>query len=256
MVSSCGNFIIVYNGEIYNFEHLRKHLIEKGLNFNSTSDTEVILNGYIEYKAEIVNKLNGMFSFCIYDKEKREIFIARDGSGIKPLYFYKTNKAFSFSSELKALTDYPLSTSVDSQALFLLLGYVPEPSTIYEEISMFPAGYIGFYRDGQLSMTQFADYIFEPKISKPYDQIVLEVKDIFNRAIERHLVSDASIGCFLSGGIDSSIITAVAAQYRQDLSTLSITFEEPEFSEQHFQDLIVKKFGTKQEQVLNTTLRF
>ena len=245
MVSSCGNFIIVYNGEIYNFEHLRKHLIEKGLNFNSTSDTEVILNGYIEYKAEIVNKLNGMFSFCIYDKEKREIFIARDGSGIKPLYFYKTNKAFSFSSELKALTDYPLSTSVDSQALFLLLGYVPEPSTIYEEISMFPAGYIGFYRDGQLSMTQFADYIFEPKISKPYDQIVLEVKDIFNRAIERHLVSDASIGCFLSGGIDSSIITAVAAQYRQDLSTLSITFEEPEFSEQHFQDLIVKKFGTK-----------
>ena len=245
MVSLCGNFVIVFNGEVYNYDNLRKQLIREGVKFKSNSDTEVILNGYIEYKEAIVSKLNGMFSFSIYNKKTRDLFFARDRSGIKPLYLYKSSTNFSFSSELKALTNYHVTRSVHSKALFLLLGYIPEPFTIYEEISMFPAGCFGIYRDGHMSITQFADYIYEPKISRPYAQIVEEIKDIFNQTIERHLISDAPIGCFLSGGVDSSIITAVAAQYRQNLPTISITFDKSEVSEKYFQDLIVKKFGTK-----------
>lgn len=245
MVSHCGNFVIGFNGEVYNYDNLRKQLIREGVKFKSNSDTEVILNGYIRYKEAIVSKLNGMFSFSIYNRKTKDLFFARDQSGIKPLYLYKSGTTFSFSSELKALTDYNVTKSVDSKALFLLLGYVPEPFTIYEEISMFPAGCFGIYRDGQMSITQFANYIYEPKISRPYAQIVKEVKDIFNHTIERHLISDAPIGCFLSGGVDSSIITAVAAQYRQTLPTISITFDKSEISEKYFQDLIVKKFGTK-----------
>ena len=250
MVSNCGNYIIIYNGEVYNFKEIKKDLLQKGYKFHSNTDTEVILNGYIEYKEEIVKKLNGMFAFSIYNKSTKEVFLARDRSGIKPLYYFNDNKNFIFSSELKILKNYSSDINFDAKILFLLLGYIPEPLTICKDISLFPAGHYGYYKNNRLNIIKYDEYFFEPKIEKSYSEIVSDTKELFYSAIKRHLVSDAPIGTFLSGGLDSSAITAVAAEYKTNLQTLSLVFNEKDLSEEFYQDLVVERYGTKHTKFL------
>ena len=250
MISNCGNYIIIYNGEIYNFEEIKRDLLEKNYQFHSHTDTEVILNGYIEYKEKIVNKLNGMFAFSIYNKTTKELFLARDRSGIKPLYYFHDAENFVYSSELKTLKNYSSRINFNAKILFLLLGYIPEPYTIYENITMFPAGYYGYFKNNKLQIKEYDKYSFEPKIIKPYNEIVKNVNKIFNDSIKRHLISDAPIGTFLSGGLDSSAITAVAAKYKTNLQTLSLVFEDKELSEEYYQDLVVDKYKTKHTKYL------
>jgi asparagine synthase (glutamine-hydrolysing) len=250
MISNCENFIIIYNGEVYNFEDIKKDLLKKNYKFNSNTDTEVILNGYIEYKENIVNKLNGMFAFSIYNKITKELFLSRDKSGIKPIYYFKDNSNFVYSSELKTLKSFTQDINVDSKILFLLLGYVPEPFTIYKDISMFPAGHYGYYKDNKLTTIEYTKYNYEPKIIKPYNEIVSDVKELFENAIKRHMISDAPIGTFLSGGLDSSAITAVASKYKAKLQTLSLVFEDKELSEEYYQDLVVDRYKTNHTKYL------
>jgi asparagine synthase (glutamine-hydrolysing) len=250
MISSCKNYIIIYNGEIFNFEKIKEDLIEKGYKFHSATDTEVILNGYIEYKRDIVNKLNGMFAFSIYNKMTKELFLARDKSGIKPLYYFKDEENFLYSSEVKNLKNYSSSINSDAKILFLLLGYIPEPFTIFENICMFPAGYCGYYKNNKLEIIKYDEYKYEPKIKKNYSEIVLETRILFESAVKRHLISDAPIGSFLSGGLDSSIITAISAKYKTNLQTLSLVFEDKELSEEYYQDLVVNMYDTKHTKYL------
>jgi len=250
MISSCGNFIIVFNGEIYNFEEIKRDLIQKKYKFHSNTDTEVILNGYIEYKEKIADKLSGMFAFSIYNKREKELFFARDRSGIKPLYYLIDNQNFLFASELKAIKKHSPAINFDAKILFLLLGYVPEPFTIYENISMFPAGYYGYYRNGKLKKSKYDKYEYEPKIIKPYSEILSNTRELLQNSIKRHLVSDAPIGVFLSGGVDSSAITAIAAKYKNDLHTLSLVFNEGDLSEERYQNLIVDKYSKKHTKYL------
>jgi asparagine synthase (glutamine-hydrolysing) len=250
MMSNCSNYIIIYNGEVYNFKEIKKDLVQKGYEFHSHTDTEVILNGFIEYKENIVKKLNGMFAFSIYDKNTKKLFLARDRSGIKPLYYFRDEENFLYSSELKTLKDYSSTINFDAKILFLLLGYIPEPMTIYENIFMFPAGYYGYYINGTLNTKEYDKYIFESKIQKPYNEIIIDTKELFEASIKRHLISDAPIGTFLSGGLDSSAITAVAAKYKTNLQTLSLIFNEKELNEEYYQDLIVEKFNTKHTKYL------
>jgi len=250
MVSKCDNYVIIYNGEIYNFKEIKEDLLKKGYDFFSNSDTEVILNGFIEYKEEIVKKLNGMFVFSIYNKRKKEIFLARDRSGIKPLYFFKNKTELVYSSEIKVLKKYTKNINRDAKILFLLLGYVPEPYTIYEKISMFPAGCYGYYIDNKLKITKYTGYEFEPKIVKPYEKIVTDVSSLFDSAIKRHLISDAPIGIFLSGGLDSSVITAASAKYKKNIQTISLVFKDKELNEERYQDLVVRKYNTKHTKYL------
>jgi len=250
MVSECGNYVIVYNGEIYNFKEIKQDLISKKYKFNSFTDTEVILNGFIEYKEAILNKLNGMFAFCIYNKSTKEFFLARDRSGIKPLYYYDKDKRFVFSSELKPLKKYSSGANFDAKILFLLLGYIPEPITMYKDVSVFPAGHYGYYKNGELRVVKYDDYLFERKISKPYKESVQDVSKLLNKSIKRHLISDAPIGVFLSGGLDSSIITSIASKYKKDLHTLSLVFDDKGFSEEPYQNLIIKKYNTKHSKCL------
>jgi asparagine synthase (glutamine-hydrolysing) len=250
MISNCENFIIIFNGEIYNFLEIKDTLVKKGYKFNSCTDTEVILYGYIEYKEKIVNKLNGMFAFSIYDKKEKKLFFARDRSGIKPLYYFKDNNNFSFSSELKAIKKHSPSFNFDAKILFLLLGYVPEPFTIYDKISMFPAGCYGYYKDNKLRTIQYDEYKYEPKIIKPYAEIVSDIRELLFNSIERHLISDAPVGVFLSGGLDSSVITAVASQYKSDLQTLSLVFNDKGLNEEYFQDLVADKYSTNHTKLL------
>lgn len=250
MISECGNYVIVYNGEIYNFKEIRQDLISKKYKFNSLTDTEVILNGFIEYKEKVVNKLNGMFAFSIYNKSTKELFLARDKSGIKPLYYYHGREQFVFSSELKVLKKYSPNASLEAKILFLLLGSVPEPITMYENIVAFPAGHYGVYKSKKLKTVKYDEYSFEPKINKPYKEIIKDVGDLFDKSIQRHLVSDAPIGVFLSGGLDSSAITAIATKYKKNLHTLSLVFEDKSLNEEYYQNLVVNKYSTSHAQCL------
>ena len=250
MISQDEKYVITFNGEIYNFAEIKKDLLLKGYVFKSKTDTEVILNGFIEYGEKIVEKFNGMFAFAIYDKVNDKVFFARDRSGMKPLYYYHGNNEFYFSSEVKALKHLSNGINFDSKVLFLLLGSVPEPYTIYEEISMFPAGYYGYLFNNKLKLSKFDDYLYEPKIIKPYNEIVEDVNELLHNSIERHLISDAPIGTFLSGGLDSSVITAIASKYKTNLQTLSLVFDDKKISEEYYQNLVVNKFGTNHTRYL------
>ena len=187
------NYVIIYNGEIYNFKEIKKDLLSKGYKFHSLSDTEVILKGFIEYKEQIVDRLNGMFAFAIYDKKNKEIFLARDRSGIKPLFYYKDSKTFVFSSEMKTLKKYSKRVSFDAKILFLLLGYIPEPFSIYENILMFPAGCYGHFKNNELKIVKYSQYKYEPKIKKTYNEIVSDIRKLFYNSVKRELISDVSI---------------------------------------------------------------
>lgn len=250
MISQDEKYVITYNGEIYNFAEIKKDLLLKGYVFKSKTDTEVILNGFIEYGEKIVEKFNGMFAFAIYDKLNDKVFFARDRSGMKPLYYYHDNNEFYFSSEVKALKHLSNEINFDSKVLFLLLGSVPEPYTIHKEISMFPAGYYGYLFNNKLKLSKFDDYLYEPKIIKPYNEIIKDVNELLHNSIERHLISDAPIGTFLSGGLDSSVITAIASKYKKNLQTLSLVFDDKKISEEYYQNLVVNKFGTNHTRYL------
>jgi len=244
MVSDNDEFVIIYNGEVYNFEEIKIDLEARGYKFHSDSDTEVILNGFIEYKENIVHKLNGMFAFAIYNKRNGDVFLARDRSGIKPLYYFHDDNDFVFASEIKTLKSFSNNINLEAKILFLLLGSVPEPITIYENIFMFPSGHYAYYSKGMLKTNKFDEYKYEPKIIKPYTEIVKDVNGLLHESVKRHLVSDAPIGTFLSGGLDSSAITAIAAQYKGNLKTLSLVFEEKDLSEEYYQDLVAKRYNT------------
>jgi len=250
MISQDQNYIITFNGEVYNFKELKKELLSKGYKFNSNTDTEVLLNGYIEYKEKIVEKLNGMFAFAIYDKLLGKVFFARDRSGMKPLYYHQNKDGFYFSSEVKVLKHLSPKINFEAKVLYLLLGSVPEPFTIYEEILMFPSGNYGYFCDGKLDLNIFDEYKYEPKIIKPYNKIVKDVSVLMHNSVERHLISDAPIGTFLSGGLDSSVITAIASKFKSNLQTLSLVFDSEKISEKYYQGLIVDKFKTNHTEYL------
>lgn len=250
------NYVIIYNGEIYNFKSIRDELISKGYSFKSKSDTEVILNGYIEFKEKIVNKLEGMFSLCILNKRNREVFLARDRMGIKPLYYYNDGKSFTFSSEIRPLKKYSSGVNAEAKILFLALGSVPEPMTIYNNIYSFPKGHLGFFKNGNLKISKYAQEKYLPKIKSNYQNIVFNTKNYLHKSIKNHLISDAPIGTFLSGGLDSSAITCIAAQYKKDLVTLSLDFNERNLSEKYYQDLIVKKYNTSHNRIIIDEKKF
>ena len=256
MVSDCGDFVIVYNGEVYNFDGIKKNLEKKGYKFQSNTDTEVILKGFIEYKEKILDKLNGMFAFAIYNKRDNSLFLARDRSGIKPLYYADLGNVFAFSSELKGLPVENKSLNEKALIYFLVFGSVPEPFSIYKNIYAFPAGYYGIYKDGKFILKRYYEYTFEPKFNIPYDKAVNETKNLFYKSVERHLISDAPIGVFLSGGLDSSSIVAVAKQFKEDVTTISLVFNEKEFSEEFYQNKVVDKFKTNHIKFLITEKLF
>ncbi|HJO94105.1 MAG TPA: asparagine synthase (glutamine-hydrolyzing) [Victivallales bacterium] len=250
MISNCGNYVIIFNGEIYNYQEISTDLLKKKYQFNSSTDTEVILNGFIEYGSEIVNKLNGMFVFAIYNIKKNELFLARDRSGIKPLYYYDCGESLIFSSEIRVLKSFSNEINTESKVLCLTFGYIPEPNTIYKNIKSFPAGYYAYYKNNNLTFNKFSSYEFLPKLNDSYNSIVSNVKTLLHNSVKRHLISDAPIGTFLSGGLDSSAITAVAAQYRDELNTLSLIFDVQKYSEETYQDLVVKRYNTKHTKYL------
>lgn len=243
-------YIIVYNGEIYNYKELRKKLQFKGYNFHSETDTEVLLNLYIEMGEDCLQYLNGFFAFAIFDKESKNLFLARDRMGIKPLYYYHDEDKFLFASEMKSLIAYGIKRDLDFDSIFhyFQLNYIPAPHSIFKNVKKILPGYFLKIEGGKVSHERFykvPQYFEQGNIMK-YEQQQNRLKELMHGAVKKRLVADVPVGSFLSGGIDSSIIASVAAQHTSHLNTFSIGFkDEPFFDETRYAHLVAKKLQTE-----------
>jgi len=254
MTDPSGRYTIVYNGEFYNYKHVRRELQKDGVKFNSEGDTEVLLQLYIREGEQCVEKVNGFFAFAIYDKEEQSLFIARDRMGIKPLLYFQDDDKIIFASELKALIQYEIPLEIDHVSLFsyLQLNYVPAPYTMLNSVSKLEPGcFLCVSKNHLLPPKRYYEIEFDP--AETVDVEVGNYKSAqdtiykkIDQAVEDRMVSDVPLGTFLSGGIDSSIITSLAAQKVSDLSSFSIGFkDEPFFDETEFARSLAKKAGTK-----------
>ncbi len=238
---------IVFNGEIYNYRVLREELKQAGRSFITDSDTEVIIKAYEQWGTECFDRFRGMFALAIYDRHFNKIVLARDHAGIKPLYYYLNGHQLYFASEIRAFRALPgrWQEREDWRIFFLTYGFLPEPVTTLQGVKPLDKGsYL------VLDLNNFSHY----QSSYYKENFRTEITDLatarevirteLKKSVERHLISDAPIGLFLSGGIDSSLLTLVAQPYIPDsLHTLSMIFEDQEFSEKIYQDIIIEKTG-------------
>ncbi len=258
--SEDGRLAIVFNGEIYNFKELKAEIGEH--NYQSGTDTEVLLVAYQKWGKDCLQKLNGMFAFAIYDKETEEIFIARDRIGIKPLYYYKTDSQFLFSSEIRGLLASELvPRKLDKNTLVDYLRYqtVHAPNTILQNVKVLPSGSFMLFKNGELSIHQYwnPQSNYKKDIPESYEAVKNQVKEEFYKAVERRLVADVPFGAFLSGGIDSSAIVGAMSQISNtQTKTFSVTFDEAEFSEAKYAQIIAKKFNTDHHEIRLTPQDF
>ncbi|MFN6218539.1 MAG: asparagine synthase (glutamine-hydrolyzing) [Aphanizomenon sp.] len=248
MSTTDNRYHITFNGEIYNFQELRENLISQGEKFHSQTDTEVILKLYQRIGSDCVQHLRGMFAFAIWDDLEKTCFLARDHLGIKPLYYYQLGTTLVFASELRAVLASGLpATNMSLEGLYgyLTTGSVPEPYTLIADIYCLSAGNWLYWQNGNITKKQYWQINFTPeKISPP------EAREIVRKAlldsIQHHFISDVPVGIFLSGGIDSTTILALATQtQKSQLSTYSITFAESEFNEGELAQKIANHFGAK-----------
>ena len=243
MVSSCGRYIIVYNGEIYNHLDIRKELESQGRKFQTNhSDTETILNGFAEYGNAIWSKLNGMWAVAIWDKQEKTLVLSRDHFGQKPLYYYQNSEVFIFSSELLSLCKHSLlnlKISSLNLARFLLMDYIPAPNSLYEGISKVMPGEFLIFQNGVIKKERFWKLVLNTRDKKKNDQEVL--KDLLEKAVKKTLQSDVPLGVFLSGGVDSSTVASIASKHIDSVDTFSIGFYESSFDESSYARLLANK---------------
>jgi asparagine synthase (glutamine-hydrolysing) len=250
-------FSITFNGEIYNFQDVKKLLPDYP--FRTKSDTEVILAAYEKYGAECLSMLNGMFAFAIWDRERKELFAARDRLGVKPFY-YSLNKdgAFIFSSEIRAILNSQLiPRKLNNYGVYDYLMYqsVYAPETIVENIYQLPAGEFGIFSDGEFKRKAFWQIEKKPllNISEDENTVKQNIKDLLLNSVEQRMISDVRLGAFLSGGIDSSAIVALMSEVSdRPIDTFSVTFGEKEFDESAYSSLIAKKYKTNHTSVFLT----
>jgi asparagine synthase (glutamine-hydrolysing) len=224
------SLVLVCNGEIYNYEVLRRLLTEKGHQFSSHSDSEVILHLYEEYRdqpEEVVNALNGMFAFALWDVNKKRLFIARDRVGIKPLYFSVSSNHLIFSSEVSSIVATGIvdeTLDITSLYEYFLLGSVPGPNTFYEHIKCLEAGNFAIVEGEDVQFKQYWDVPLGVKHWKSADEVADAVDDLLTTIVKEHLAADVPVGSFLSAGIDSSLITAIAVQHHPGIHTFTASF--------------------------------
>jgi asparagine synthase (glutamine-hydrolysing) len=232
--------MITFNGEIYNYQDIRRELEEKGVRFQTHSDTEVLLNAYLVWGKECLQRLRGMFAFAIWDRSTRSLFLARDHVGIKPLHYALLGDAFLFSSELKGLLAVaPRRPQVDVHALglYLQLGYIPAPSTIYTDYRKLPPGHwmeVRMVADSPVvRQGRYWDVEIEDSpVERSEGEWIEQVDDCLRESTRYHLVSDVPVGFFLSGGIDSSLVSYYgSAEAGRQISTFSMGFSEKKYDE-------------------------
>lgn len=248
-----GDLVIDFNGEIYNFMEIRKELEEKGYNFISGSDTEVILKGYDCWGLDVVHKFIGMFAFALYDKNQDKIILVRDRAGVKPLYYYWNEGNFLFGSELKSFFPHPAfkkSIDVNSVALYLQFSYIPAPHSIFHyTFKLLPGHHLTIdLAKKDISTGKYwdvFDYYNKPKINLSDADVVEETDRLLKNAYEYRMVADVPVGVFLSGGYDSSSVAALLQSGRTEkLKTFTIGFHENEFNEAPEAKKIAQYLGT------------
>ncbi|MDM8525519.1 asparagine synthase (glutamine-hydrolyzing) [Desulfococcaceae bacterium HSG8] len=256
MWSSDGVLCVVFNGEIYNHTELRDTLQKRGHVFRSDhSDTEVLLHGFREWGTDLPNHLNGMWGFAIYDSIRNTLFLSRDRFGKKPLFYTLQNRTFAFASELTALTKHTaVKSSVSPRSLkkYFAYGYIPAPGSLYTDIYKLPGGCNLLFDINSFSLRiwKYWDFVLEPFESlprNPEEEWGEQLRDLLQKAVQRRLMSDVPLGVFLSGGIDSSSITALAALSLggEKVKTFSIGFEEASFDESRYARAVADIFATE-----------
>jgi asparagine synthase (glutamine-hydrolysing) len=235
MATPDSNFQIVFNGEIYNFIEIRKDLTQKGYQFQTNSDTEVILHAFVEWGQACVERFNGMFAFAIWNKKHKELFLARDRAGKKPLYCYWDGKRFSFASELKALSHTGICPKkIDYQALdcYFSFGYIPSPLTIYQDVLKLPSAHSMFVKSTGMSKKRYWHLHFIPDTRYNSENALEEFEALLDEATNCRLMSEVPLGAFLSGGFDSTlVVSSMVKMLNTPVLTNSIGFDEKEFNE-------------------------
>jgi len=254
-----GKLWIVFNGEIYNFLEERKRLESKGYRFRTRSDTEVVLNLYKERGFSLLERLRGMFAFCIYDKENRLLFLARDRVGKKPLYYSFKDGVFSFASEPKALLKCGSLTPVPdfrSLSYYLSLGYIPSPWSAFEGVRKLPpASFIVVNEKGVSDPQLYWELDHRKKDYLSEDEWCEIIRESLREAVKLRLISDVPIGVFLSGGIDSSAVTAIMSEFSSDVKTYSVGFTWGDYDERAYARVVAQRFSTDHHEfVVSPTL--
>lgn len=249
MTVDAGRFTIVFNGEIYNFKQLRQQLEVTGVHFSTASDTEVLLQLYIKHGEDCLNKLNGFFAFAIYDNMEHTLCIARDRFGIKPLHYYQDESKFLFASELKSIFAYGIEKKIDFTTLYsyLQLNYIPAPKSMVQGIKKLMPGQYIIIKKGAVTVHQY--YTVEKHVQPfvgNFDAAVTTFRGILEESVQNRLVADVPLGTFLSGGLDSTVVSAIAARNVNQLQTFSIGFkDEPFFDETNYANKAAKLLNTK-----------
>ncbi len=227
-----GRYWIVYNGELYNFKELRTDLEQDGYRFRSECDTEVLLAAYCKYGKAMLERLNGIFAFAIWDTERHELFLARDRLGVKPLYYTQHDGLFYFASEIKALLKVLPTPRLRPEGIadYLTFLWIPDPDTMFEGIFKLPAGHFAEFGRGQLQIRPYWDLVFDVDDSLSEGDWISSVERFVREAVRRQMVSDAPLGSFLSGGIDSSAIVAQMTAAAGDVTAYSIGFSAQDLS--------------------------
>jgi asparagine synthase (glutamine-hydrolysing) len=247
MSNEDGTISLTFNGEIYNFRELREVLQRSGHRFRSQSDSEVIVHAYEEWGDDCVHHLNGIFAFAIWDDRRKRLFLARDHLGVKPLYYSETAAGFTFASETRAiLADPAFPRSLEPEALrdFFAFGYVPYDRCSFAGIKKLPAGHRLVLERGRVTTSQYWTLQYKPQRMSMGDAVAA-VDATLGEVVRAQLVSNVEVGVFLSGGIDSSLLTALArSELGPTLKTFTIGFDEPSYDESSFANLVVKALGT------------
>lgn len=247
MTNEDGTLWVTYNGEIYNYIELRVELEGHGHIFHSHTDTEVLLHGYEQWGAGMLNRLKGMFAFAIWDERKKELFAARDRFGIKPLYYYYEDGNFVFASEIKGIkANKDVSTTLDytSFADYFVYRYVPSPKSIWQEVKKLPiAHYLLLNAKGEVVIKQYWDIPFGEQVIPDKDAVAKFDELLFN-SIKIHARSDVPVGSFLSGGYDSSALVYYMSRFGYVPDTFAIGFENWDVSEHLYADMVAKQYGT------------
>jgi asparagine synthase (glutamine-hydrolysing) len=253
-----GNLAIVFNGEIYNFQELKRDLEQRGHRFKTNCDTETIVHLYEEFGAKCIERLRGMFAFAIWDKKNEKLFLARDRAGKKPLFYTKTkNGDFVFGSELKTLLEHTaIERKISLPALdaFLTFGYVPEEFCIFEGVEKLPPAHFLELHKGEIRVEKYWDFtLASEKMRESESEIVSELQTLLAESVKIRLISEVPLGAFLSGGVDSSAVVGLMSRFSEKpVKTFSIGFEEDTYNELKFARVAAKHFNTEHHEFVVT----
>ncbi|MEA1927446.1 MAG: asparagine synthase (glutamine-hydrolyzing) [Candidatus Auribacterota bacterium] len=258
MSNAEGSLHLLFNGEIYNFQILRDQLISKGHRFQSRTDTEILIHGYEEWGLEgMLDRLNGMFAFAIWDRKGKKLILARDRTGEKPLFYLEKDGDVYFSSDIKSIwAGYEGELSIDRRAIdaFLYFNCIPQEYTIYQQVRKLPPAHYIVFSANDSTCHPYWSLSFANQTDQSEGEILEEIKERLTRAVRIRMTSDVPLGAFLSGGIDSSLVVALMAMHSdQPIKTFSIGFKEQSHDELPFARMVAKKYGTDHHEFIVET---